>query len=45
LRAFPAEAASQAKGGTATHPMTLQPAFMFQGDTLYTFAARPRALE
>lgn len=35
----------QAKGGTATHPVTLQLAFMFQGDTLHTFAASPRSLE
>ncbi len=35
----------QARGGTATHPMTLQLAFMLQGDTLHTFATSPRSLE
>lgn len=35
----------QAKGGTATHPMTLQLFFMFYGDRLHTFTSTPRPLE
>jgi len=35
----------QAKGGTATHPMTLQLFFMFYGDRLHTFTSTPRSLE
>lgn len=34
-----------AKGGTATHPMTLQLFFMFYGDRLHTFTSSPRSLE
>lgn len=35
----------QARGGTATHPMTLQLFFMFYGDRLHTFTSTPRSLE
>lgn len=35
----------EAKGGTATHPMTLQLFFMFYGDRLHTFTSSPRSLE
>ncbi|MEG0182360.1 MAG: hypothetical protein RR704_02720 [Stenotrophomonas sp.] len=35
----------QAKGRTATHPMTLQLFFMFYGDRLHTFTSTPRSLE
>jgi len=35
----------QARGGTATHPMTLQLFFMFYGDRLHTFTSTPRPLE
>lgn len=35
----------QARGGTATHPMTLQLFFMFYGDSLHTFTSTPRSLE
>ena len=33
----------QARGGTATHPMTLQLFFMFYGDRLHTFTSTPRS--
>lgn len=35
----------QAKGGTATHPMTLQLFFLFYGDRLHTFTSTPRSLD
>lgn len=35
----------EAKGGTATHPMTLQLFFMFYGDRLHTFTSSPCSLE
>jgi len=35
----------QAKGGTASHPMTLQLFFMLYGDRLHTFTSTPRPLE